>query len=365
MDILFLITLTATAVEFTACLICTHQLGLRRRNSGDQSRWVLSLGSLITGLMAAFVILANMGMHATNADPLLLQPWIGLVYMSMHILMTLYPITVVRQDWLTPTHYFLLFSPVALFAIVFFFFIGRWTPLTSPTAVWEHANQLDVIVRLASLFIMAPYCLILFWLPYNYKKSSATLNWIIGYSLGITVICAVHIVLMLTLSSILMAVLPILVSTFYYFSTQYELSDRLIPPYANEQEDDDDTLPNPMAEPLDGVSPEFGLWSRVCQIMDKDEAWRNPDMSLVELARLSGTNITYLNRIIRQEVNMGFKEYLNSKRIKSVASQLRKNPDLDIQEAFFNAGFRSRTTAWRNFKEMLGMSPSEFRQTLR
>ena len=62
---------------------------------------------------------------------------------------------------------------------------------------------------------------------------------------------------------------------------------------------------------------------------------------------------------------MGFKEYLNSKRIKSVASQLRKNPDLDIQEAFFNAGFRSRTTAWRNFKEMLGMSPSEFRQTLR
>ena len=296
MNILFLITLTATAVEFTACLICTHQLGLHRRDSKDQSRWVLSLGSLITGLMAAFVILANMGMHATNAEPLLLQPWIGLVYMSMHILMTLYPITVVRQDWLTPSHYFLLFSPVALFAIVFFFFIGRWTPLTSPAAVWENANQIDVIVRLASLFILAPYCLILFWLPYNYKKSSADLKWIVGYSFGITVICAVHIVLMLTLSPILMAILPILASTFYYFSTQYELSDRLRPPYS-EDDSEEETLPKPLEEPMEGVSPEFGLWSRVCQIMDKDEAWRNPDMSLVELARLSGTNITYLNRL--------------------------------------------------------------------
>jgi AraC-like DNA-binding protein len=313
-----------------------------------------------------FVLLFNMSTPEGGENPPLLNPWIGLVYMSMHIVMTLYPITVVRQDWLNPKHYCILFAPVAVFFILFLFFIGQWTPLPNPASVWENANQPDVAVRLVSLFAMAPYCLILFWLPYNYKKSSATLGWIIGYSLGLTIICVVHIVLMLTYSPILMALLPLLASTFYYQSTEYELSDRLRPPHT--EEDDAPELamsPIPEITPLDGPMPEFGLWSRVCQLMDKQEAWRDPDLSLSELARLSGTNITYLNRIIKQETGMGFKDYINTKRVKSVATQLKKNPDLDIQEAFFNAGFRSRTTAWRNFKDIVGSTPTEFKQSLK
>ena len=367
MNQLFLIALITTAAEMTTCFICTLQLKLRKQDSNDNARWLLSLGSFLSGLLATFVILVNLNMHASQSEPILLSPWIGLVYMSMHIVMTLYPITVVRENWLNVKHYFLLFAPVAFFAIVYLFFIGRWTVLPTPAAVWENADKLDVAIRLVALFSMFPYCLIPFWLPYNYKKSSATLGWIVGYSIGLTVICIVHIVLMLTYSPILMAILPVLAATFYYQSTEFELSDRLRPPHEGL---DDDTDPAPI-QPLpdiqatDGAAPEFGLWSRVCQLMENQEVWRDPDLSLSELARLSGTNITYLNRIIKQEVGMGFKDYLNNKRIKSVASQLRRSPDLDIQEAFFNAGFRSRTTAWRNFKDIMGTTPTEFKQSLK
>lgn len=83
------------------------------------------------------------------------------------------------------------------------------------------------------------------------------------------------------------------------------------------------------------------------------------------MAHRCATNVTYLNQIIHQKTGRSFKELVNDKRIACVVRQFRDNPDTDLQAAFFAAGFRSRTTAWRNFKETQGMSPQEFRLKLR
>jgi len=364
---MYTLSLIATTIEMVVCLLCARQLRRTEKISRGKSRWLLTLGCLCSGLLSAFVLLANMGMETSASEPLLLEPWIGLVYMSMHIVMTLYPITVVRGDWLTPRHYFFMFLPVAFFTLVYLFFIGRWTPLPTPASVWENYWKPDVLVRLASLFVMAPYCLILLWLPYNYKKSSATVKWIVNYSFGLTLLCSVHIVLMLTYSPLLMCIIPLLASAFYLLSTEYEIRDRLRPSQEVEEEPDeeeeDEVEVIPVKEEL--LPTEFGLWSRISHIMDKEEAWRDPDLSLSSLARRAGTNTTYLNRVINQETGGGFKEYIISKRIDSVVEQLKKDPMLDVQVAFFNAGFRSRTTAWRNFKELMGVTPSEFRQSIK
>ena len=74
----------------------------------------------------------------------------------------------------------------------------------------------------------------------------------------------------------------------------------------------------------------------------------------------SGGSETTHNR----ETGSGFKDLLKARRIASVEAQLRQHPDLDIQSAFFNAGYRSRATAWRHFKDILGVTPTEFRQSL-
>ena len=49
---------------------------------------------------------------------------------------------------------------------------------------------------------------------------------------------------------------------------------------------------------------------------------------------------------------------------KWVSEYAQENPDTDIQSAFFNAGYRSRTTAWRNFKDIMGVSPADYRASL-
>lgn len=357
MNLAFLLSLAATAMEMASCLICAHNLWRIKRDTFDRSRRMLFLGALMSGLMAMVVVLGNLAMAIHEAPYFVLQPWIGLIYMIMNIIMVLYPICVIREDWLTRTHSFFLFLPTLVLGLLYLSFTNKWTLLHTPADIWVHFWEPDVLARLASLFIMIPYCFILLHLRYNYHSTSATQNWIWNYALGLLIICCVHIALMLTNSPVLLIILPLLVGTFYVLSTEYELEERIRP---NKQV---------VMMPEEAISTEAAsapiepdLWSRVCRLMDEEEVWRNPDLSLSSLSRLCATNVTYLSRVILQETGSGFKELVNAKRVASVAAQIQQNPDTDVQSAFFNAGYRSRTTAWRNFKDITGQSPADYRQ---
>jgi len=359
--LLFLLALAATAVEMTACLICARNLIKIHSEDWDRSRRILTIGAIFSGVMALFVILGNIASSIHELPFFLLQPWIGLLYMSMNIVMVLYPISVIKPEWLTPRTGTLLFMPVLLLGILYLFFTNRWTLLYAPEHIWKNITQPDVIARLVSVFIMIPYCLIPLLLPYKYYKSSAYHRWIVTYSVALIVICATHIALMLTNNGYLLVLMPILASTFYTFSTEYELEERLRPGKRNA-----DVIQQIEEEaPITAAPMEQDLWGRICYMMDQEEAWRDPDLSLSSLSKLCATNVTYLGRVIQQETGMGFKEMVNAKRVESVENQIKENPDIDVQTAFFNAGFRSRTTAWRNFKDLTGMSPADYRLSLK
>ena len=376
----FLLAIIATTIEASVCLISTRQLWRMKAGAYDRSRWLLGIGALTTGLLAAFGLVVSIAFSGVDTPPPMLQPWIGLVYLSTHIIMTLYPISVVDPNWFNSKRFFFLFLPIAVLFAANLFFVGRWTPLSSPSDIWENALKPDVLVRLAGLFVMLPYCLILLILPYNYRHSSASFWWILNYSFGLIALCGVHISFMLTYNPVLLIIMPLLAAAFYLFSTEYELEDRLVPiKEAPEKEMPEKEVPEKIAVPssqvpdieealetgLDGTAPEFGLWTRIGIAMDKEEVWRDPDLSLTAMARLCGTNVTYLNRIIHEETGSSFKDLVNSKRIQNVATRLKEDASVDIQDAFFAAGYRSRATAWRNFKEIMGVTPTEFRQRLK
>lgn len=358
--LLFLLSLAATTMEMTACFICARNLIKLQSEDWDRSRRMLTIGAIFSGVMALFVVLGNLISTVHELPFFLLQPWIGLLYMSMNIVMVLYPISVIKPEWLTPRNGFILFAPVLLLAILYLLFTDRWTLLYAPEHIWNNITQPDVIARLLSLFLMIPYCLIPLLLPYKYYKSSAYHTWIVTYSIGLIIICFTHIALMLTNNGYLLILMPIMASTFYTFSTEYELKERLRPSKRQAE-----VIQQVEETDLASVPMEPDLWARICHIMDQEEAWRDPDLSLSSLSKLCATNVTYLGRIIQQETGKGFKEMINAKRVESVVNQIKENPDIDVQTAFFNAGFRSRTTAWRNFKDITGMSPADFRLSLK
>lgn len=358
MELLFSMSLAATAVEMASCLICARNLWRLQRETYDRSRRMLAMGALFSGLLALAVVLGNLGMSVREVSCFVLQPWIGLLYMGLNIVMVLYPISVIRPDWLTPKRFLILFLPTLVLAIVYLLYTSQWTLLHNAEDVWEHVWEPNVIARLLALLLMFPYCFILFLLPYNYHHSSADKGWIWNYSLGLLSICIVHTALMLTNNGILLIVLPIMVSTFYFFSTEYELRERLRP--ATETADGLERPSVSSSTPL-----EQDLWARICRLMDQEEVWKDPDLTLYDMSRLCATNSTYLNRVIQIETGHGFKELINAKRVAGIVAQIEQNPDIDVQSAFFNAGFRSRTTAWRNFKDITGKSPAEYKQAFK
>ena len=266
---------------------------------------------------------------------------------------------------------FFLFLPTLILGLGCLVFTGRWTPLATPADIWHHVWEPDVLLRLITLFIMLPYCFILLRLPHSYKSSSASIRWIINYSGGLFLLCVVHIVLMLTNLVGLIILLPLLVSVFFLLSMEFELEERMLPSPEPEEKPSEETDPTPLPEaeqPTPQPEPEVvetDIWERVCYYMDREKVWKDPDLTLVSLSRLCATNITYLNRVIKKETGSGFKDMVNKKRVAEVATQLEQNADMDLLAAFFNAGYRSRTTAWRNFKEITGESPAEYKQRLK
>ena len=355
MDRVYLMALVAATIEATVCLVGTRELWRSLSGGKDRSRRLLILGAFTSGFLALVPIFVAAGAVPEQSDFTLLHPWIVMIYMSLHIVMTLYPIAVISPGWFNFKRYFLVFLPMTVSIISLIFIGDNWTRIYNHLEIWENVKKFDVLLRVGMLFIMAPYCLILFAVNYNYRKTSASFGWIVNYSVGLSLLCGVHILYMLSGDSRLLIVLPILASIFYLWSIEFELKDRLEP--------DEAVADIPETVPED-LPAEFGLWTRICIVMDQEEAWRDPDLSLGDLAKRCGTNTTYLNQIIHGETGTNFKTFINTKRVDFVTKQLREHPGLDIQTAFFDAGYRSRTTAWRNFKEIVGETPTEFRQKL-
>ena len=345
---------SATSIEIGVCLACAYFLSRIQRETYDRSRRFLVMGSAISGLMALAMILVNTTHQ--NAPALLLRPWIGLAYMTLNIVMVLYPISILRPEGLKPRHFTILFLPALILGLAFLGFHGHWTPLHSSADIWNHLSKADVLLRMFSQLLIIPYCLILFALPYNYHKSSASRRSVWIFSMALLGISLIHIVLSLIDFGALHAIFPLMVSLFYARTTVYELNERLRPIQETVTASSDIMSSDPANQ---------DLWSRICLLMGEKAIWQDPDLNLITLSRLCATNITYLSRTIQQNTGRGFKELVNEKRVSSVKAQIEQDPDTDIQSAFFNAGYRSRTTAWRNFKEITGMSPAEYKLSLK
>ncbi len=121
-----------------------------------------------------------------------------------------------------------------------------------------------------------------------------------------------------------------------------------------------DTRLQPIVEPVErDWGPIAAGW------MNRIEAhgwWRDPDLDLAELARRLGTNTAYLSRGLNEGLGLGFAEAINGLRAEHVAARLRDGADGDILTLAIDAGFGSKATFNRVFKERFGVTPSAYRR---
>ena len=104
------------------------------------------------------------------------------------------------------------------------------------------------------------------------------------------------------------------------------------------------------------------LIERLDTYMKKNNAWRDPDLSLNMLAAELFTNRTTLAQALRDNGYENYTNYIKKLRIDDFLNQIDSGQSTNFQEAFFSVGFRSRSTALRNFQQLTGMTPSEYFQ---
>lgn len=102
--------------------------------------------------------------------------------------------------------------------------------------------------------------------------------------------------------------------------------------------------------------------TKVDNTMVHEKMYRNPELTLTDLANHLGTNASVLSKIINRSFGKNFNDYVNAYRVMEVKEQLANpaNAHLTIMGLAYDAGFNSKATFNRAFKKFTGDSPKSY-----
>lgn len=105
--------------------------------------------------------------------------------------------------------------------------------------------------------------------------------------------------------------------------------------------------------------------SQLNQFMINRKPFLDPDMNLIKLAELFGTTSHRLSYIINTGFNKNFFNFINMYRVEEAKSMLLdpKMTQYSILGVAFEAGFNSKTSFNKTFKQFTGVTPTDFKKS--
>ncbi|WP_299223618.1 AraC family transcriptional regulator [uncultured Aquimarina sp.] len=103
---------------------------------------------------------------------------------------------------------------------------------------------------------------------------------------------------------------------------------------------------------------------RILQYMEEQKPYLNEDLKQSDLAEALNMNIPQISEVLNVCFQKNFNNFLNLYRINEV-KKLMKNPNYEeykIVAIGYEAGFKSKTSFNRAFKNLVGLTPSEYRK---
>lgn len=351
------------ALFISGALLCLQ----RKRNK--RPRIYLAIFSFVTGIELTYrlYVAHSTGTLSTVND--VLPIYVLITGVLEILLMYLYPLEVLRPHWLTFKKLFLLFLPWLLIGSVCIWIYPDFTNLSSFWEMMEHIGEMNVWFRLLILLCcFIPYIMLFLRIPYQWQQSSVDSKWIYNYVAGIQIIGLLFSAVVLTGSVVVSCIHLLYGMLFVLYVAYQELYLRLLPALPHEVISPSvalvPELPNPSTEEEEEEEAATcnPLWERLVLLMDEKELWRNPDLTLEDLARCLYTNRTKLSTLIQQQGYSGYSEFINRRRIKAFLEVVDSSNASNMLQIFYEAGFRSKSTALRNFRLYMGCTPSEYMQ---
>ncbi len=93
-----------------------------------------------------------------------------------------------------------------------------------------------------------------------------------------------------------------------------------------------------------------------------ERLFADPELGVPRLARLLGTNTSYVSRAFNEGLGQNFSTFVNGLRTEEVAARLREGSDVDLLDLALDSGFSSKASFNRAFRATFGCSPSSYRR---
>jgi len=104
------------------------------------------------------------------------------------------------------------------------------------------------------------------------------------------------------------------------------------------------------------------LYDEILNYFSDKKPYCNPDFTITELAKDLDTNVKYIAKVIRIKENVNFIVFLNKYRINLVKEKIAQNDHnkYTLRYIYNMSGFRHQSTFNKVFKEIEGITPSEY-----
>jgi len=105
-----------------------------------------------------------------------------------------------------------------------------------------------------------------------------------------------------------------------------------------------------------------GLYYEILHYFNDHHPFCNSDFSMIHLANALDTNVTYISRTIRKYANTNFNTFVNRYRIDMVKRMIDDNKlqKHSLLYVYTSAGFKHQSTFNKVFKQIEGITPSEY-----
>ena len=106
-------------------------------------------------------------------------------------------------------------------------------------------------------------------------------------------------------------------------------------------------------------------YKKLQDLLEKEKTYLDPDLSLQDLAEKLQTSTKVLSQVINQRSAYSFFDFINSYRCEEVKRLISESdPKVTILEIMYEAGFNSKSSFNKEFKKLIGITPTAYRKSL-
>ena len=112
------------------------------------------------------------------------------------------------------------------------------------------------------------------------------------------------------------------------------------------------------AVPLENARDDSHLYDAILDKMENGRLFLQPGLSVVDLAKATGSNRTYVSACINAKSGKSFAMFINGYRVEYAKKLMKEDGRLSVAQVGEMSGFASEESFRRNFRSFTGKSPS-------